>query len=292
MIRKITVVALLSLLSLVAHAEPGTLLWRISRPGTERVSYLLGTHHIAPVAMIDSISGLRHALAEVDAVYGEIAADKLMSAESQALILAAAKAPADSTLTDLFTAAQLARIDSIIGLPGATQYMAQMKPALIETQLTVVLTQQACPEFDPMRPFDVELMRMAAADGKPVRDLETVESQIEVLFGAPISAQAESLAAQLDDLDSAAKSVRDLSQAYLDTDLDLLYSTMLESASYADTAQWERLVAARNRAWLSKLDEALSAEKILIAVGAGHLPGDDGLISLLRRAGYTVMPVQ
>ena len=36
----------------------------------------------------------------------------------------------------------------------------------------------------------------------------------------------------------------------------------------------------------------LPTASVLIAVGAGHLPGDKGLISLLRKEGYTVTPVE
>lgn len=292
MIRRIFTAVLLTIVSLAAYAAPRTLLWRISQPGSPHVSYLLGTHHIAPVVMIDSIHGLREALAGVDAVYGEIAADKLLSPRAQQLMLAAAQAPADSTLTDLLTAAQLARIDSLTGLPGASRFMAQMKPAMIETQLTLSLTRQACPQFDPMNSFDVEVMRIASSGGKPVRDLETIESQIDLLLGTPVAFQAESLKALLDDPDGASASVGELSEAYLAGDLDRLYQAMLASRTYAEIAQWERMVSDRNRAWADILVTVLPAENILIAVGAGHLPGDDGMIELLRRAGFTVEPVQ
>ena len=48
----------------------------------------------------------------------------------------------------------------------------------------------------------------------------------------------------------------------------------------------------RNRNWVKKLETLLPMEKLVIAVGAGHLPGDKGLINLLRKAGYKVEPVR
>jgi uncharacterized protein YbaP (TraB family) len=48
----------------------------------------------------------------------------------------------------------------------------------------------------------------------------------------------------------------------------------------------------RNRNWVAKLKELLPEKTLLIAVGAGHLPGDQGVINLLRKAGYTVTPIE
>ena len=48
----------------------------------------------------------------------------------------------------------------------------------------------------------------------------------------------------------------------------------------------------RNQKWVEKLDGLLPGRSMLVAVGAGHLPGKKGVINLLREAGYTVTPVQ
>lgn len=291
MIRRILTAIILVISTYAAFAEPGTLLWRISRPGSDHTSYLLGTHHVAPGAMIDSISGLRSAIASADAVYGEISAEKLLSPRAQQLMLLAAQAPADSTLATLLTPAQLVRIDSVMGMPGASAMLATMKPAMTETQLALVLTRRACPDFDPMHSFDIEVMGIASESGIPVRDLETVESQIDILLGNPVSEQAESLRELLDNLDTASASMAELAEAYRATDLDRLYSAMTATRTDAEERRWEQLVAARNRAWVDKLLPVLDSESVLIAVGAGHLPGPDGLIKLLRRAGFTVTPL-
>ena len=46
-----------------------------------------------------------------------------------------------------------------------------------------------------------------------------------------------------------------------------------------------------NRNWVKKLNELLPAKSLLIAVGAGHLPGSQGVIELLKKEGYKVEPV-
>jgi uncharacterized protein YbaP (TraB family) len=52
------------------------------------------------------------------------------------------------------------------------------------------------------------------------------------------------------------------------------------------------LLANRNRTWISIMESAMKQGTQIFAVGAGHLPGKDGVINLLRQAGYTVTPVK
>jgi uncharacterized protein YbaP (TraB family) len=47
----------------------------------------------------------------------------------------------------------------------------------------------------------------------------------------------------------------------------------------------------RNKNWVNQLKDILKKENVFIAVGCGHLVGDKGLISLLKKEGYTVKPL-
>jgi uncharacterized protein len=51
------------------------------------------------------------------------------------------------------------------------------------------------------------------------------------------------------------------------------------------------LLNQRNRNWIPIMGEMMLAQPTFFAVGAGHLGGDQGVVSLLRKAGYTVEPV-
>jgi uncharacterized protein YbaP (TraB family) len=48
----------------------------------------------------------------------------------------------------------------------------------------------------------------------------------------------------------------------------------------------------RNHNWVEKLKTIMPKSSVVVAVGAGHLPGEQGVINLLRKAGYTVTPVE
>jgi len=51
------------------------------------------------------------------------------------------------------------------------------------------------------------------------------------------------------------------------------------------------LVYSRNRRWMQSLQFVLRTKPTLIAVGAGHLPGEQGMLTLLKKAGFTLKPV-
>jgi uncharacterized protein len=52
------------------------------------------------------------------------------------------------------------------------------------------------------------------------------------------------------------------------------------------------LLINRNKNWIPVMEKNMLQSGTFFAVGAGHLPGDDGVISLLRKSGYKVVPVE
>jgi len=74
-------------------------------------------------------------------------------------------------------------------------------------------------------------------------------------------------------------------------DLERLYAVMTDATTGDSAEQMERLIYSRNRRWAEKLTHIMPERASLVCVGAGHLPGDQGLLQLLRNAGYTVTPV-
>ena len=79
-------------------------------------------------------------------------------------------------------------------------------------------------------------------------------------------------------------------EMYLSDDLEKLYTKNL---SFIPNEVYEQKMGAeRNNRWLRKIEDILKDRTCLIAVGAMHLPGDKGLIALLRAKGYNVQPAR
>lgn len=286
------VFSLVALLTIVfaGHAE---LLWKVEGNGVKKPSYLFGTHHIAPLAVLDSVQGFQKAFDEVDHVYGEVVMSELMSQEGQQLLLQAMMAPSDSTLSKLLSPAQLDSVSTALStfvMPGATAQMFEaFKPAMLKIQLAAAMSKAAFPDFDIQQQLDGTIQANAAAVGKAVGGLETIQSQIDVLTGDPLQAQAEDLMEMLSDIEKGQEQAQKLASVYRKGDLDALLQLMSEDEDTKDAL--DALIFDRNRAWVKEMGEQLPEGGYMYVVGAGHLPGGQGVIELLRKAGYTVSPM-
>lgn len=285
---------IISVLLLGYSSAEAQLLWKISGNGLEKPSYIFGTHHMAPVSVLDSVPGFKEALASVDKVYGEMVMADAMSPESQQMMMMAAIAPQDSTLTAVLSPAAIDSLNNILAKYLGPQMTAAalnpMKPAMVSTLLAAAQTQSAFPQYNAAQQLDGEIQSRAAAIGKEVGGLETMADQCQALFGGSILAQANDLMQAMRNDEIAIDVVKQLAGAYLAGDLQAMLDIMENPATGFNDEQADRMLNRRNADWMRVLAGMLPAMSILIAVGAGHLPGDKGLISLLRREGYTVEP--
>ena len=87
-----------------------------------------------------------------------------------------------------------------------------------------------------------------------------------------------------------AKSI-ELSKAYLNHDINKILDLMLVMED-EDAGAAERMIYSRNDNWVKQLSEEMPGESIMVVVGAGHLPGDRGVIAGLTKAGFTVTPIK
>jgi len=288
------IVSLACLLTGFAWMANAQLLWKVSGNGLKAPSYIFGTHHVAPPSVVDSVPGLSEALANADIVYGEMDMSGDMSA-MQGAVMRNALSPADSTLTRIYTNAQLDSINIVLkeymGAGADVRMMETMKPAMLTTLITMMQTQKVMPGFSPEQQIDRIVQMRALKDGKEVRGFETAGEQALMLLGEPIADQAEQLMDVVRRNDDAEESARELAKAYLAGDLAKLQS-MMEEEREGMGGMAERLIYQRNEKWAETLAAQLAEGSLFIAVGAGHLPGDRGLLELLKAKGYTVEGVK
>lgn len=292
---KKTIFSLL-LLIVTAVSVNAQLLWKISGNGLEKPSYLFGTHHIAPVSVIDSVPGMNDAIANVDKIYGEMIMSEATAPQSQQVMMSYAMAPQDSLLTTVLAPAQLDSLNTMLkrymGPMGSANQFAQLKPAMLSTLLALMQSQTIFPNFNPQQQLDGEIQKRGAAIGKEIGGFETIQDQCNALFGSSIIEQAESLMDMVRHDDQSAGMAKKLAQAYLSGDLNAMLALMEDPANGASEEWTERMINRRNANWMRVMAGLLPTASVLIAVGAGHLPGEEGLISLLRKNGYSVDPVK
>lgn len=267
------------------------LLWKIEINGCN--SYVFGTHHFAPIDMIDSIPGLDRCMNEVDVMYGELDMAKMLDMESMMAIQQGMMAPSDSTLSVVLSKENYAKLDSVWQIYTGGQMpllmIDMLKPMAVMSQLEGMIVTNDLGQN--MQNIDIEMQQRAKKLGKRVVGLETLAQQMRMLMGAPIIEQAVELTSFIDEIENNKNKILQLTDAYKIGDFHKLASLVSE-ANIEDPKTTEKMIYRRNEQWVSTLVPLLGKERVLIVVGAGHLPGERGLLNLLQNKGYNVTPVR
>ena len=292
--KRLSLILAVLLLAVAAQAQ---LLWKVSGNGLGRPSYIFGTHHMAPATMIDQIKGMDQAISACDVVVGEVEKDSLTSPEVQARMAQDMIAPLDSTLNKLLTTEEYSIVEKVFnkyfGAMGVKlSQMKNLKPSAISTQMQAMQALKYFPSFDATNLIDVAVQTRANDAGRPSVGLESVQEQIDLLFNGPLMEQAKGLVESCKQDEFFQVQSAALVDAYMAQDLDKILTVMTDATMGGSDEAMDALIYNRNRAWVVKLIEMMPERACLVCVGAGHLPGDQGLIQLLRNEGYTVEPIQ
>lgn len=292
--KRLSLILAVLLLAVAAQAQ---LLWKVSGNGLGRPSYIFGTHHMAPATMIDQIKGMDEAISGCDIVVGEVEKDSLMSPEVQARMAQNMIAPLDSTLDKLLTPDDYRIVEKVFdkyfGAMGVKlSQMKSLKPSAISTQMQAMQALKYFPNFDATNLIDVAVQQRANDAGRPSVGLESVQEQIDLLFNGPLTEQAKGLVESCKQDEFFQVQSAALVDAYMSQNLDKIFTVMTDATMGGSEEAMDALIYNRNRAWTAKLVEMMPERACLVCVGAGHLPGDQGLIQLLRNEGFTVEPVQ
>ena len=208
-------------------------------------------------------------------------------------------APPDSTIDKLLTKEEYQLVDSVVNsyFMGMVtlETLSKLKPVALSGQLGVMQMKKYFPEQLGLNDvIDVAVQAAGRELGKRIGGLETIEMQINMLYGTPLDVQAQELVNFCRMDNDIINFSKELCDAYHAQDLDTLEKLLLLEGIGEDEMTneiIEKLAYERNRRWMNTITETIPRESMLVAVGAGHLVGKDGLIELLRRDGYTVEPV-
>ena len=280
------------------------LLYKISGNGLDAPSYIVGTYHLAPASFVDSIPGARAALDAVGQVCGEIGMAEMNSPEGTKKVMAAMMLPDGKSLKDVLSPEEFAKLDAYmtdvmgVGLsnPMIAAQLGKMTPMAISTQLQLLQYMKMTPGFNPNALIDSYFQTAAAKMGKPVLGLETIDFQISVLYkGRSIDRQTVQLMCMIDNKEYELMMMKSLTDAYFSQNMEkLLEITEEKLGNKCDSTpeEDEALIYGRNADWAVKMPAIMEGKSTLFVVGAAHMPGERGVLELLRKSGYTVEAVR
>jgi uncharacterized protein YbaP (TraB family) len=273
-----------------AFSSNAQLLWKVSGNGLQKPSYLFGTHHIADQTICDGIKGFNDAYNSVEHLYGEVDTDKMNGIGTQLKAMSRMKLPDGQTLSSLYTEEQLKVIDEFVTavMGVGVKSFDNFKPAMLSSSLQVFIAMKLYPEYDATKAIDSHMQTRAKKDKKVVKGLETIDFQLDLLYNEPIEKQAADLLEMAEKSKESEESIIKLTELYRQQDLKGLWDLMLEDT---EPEEMEDLLFKRNRNWVAQMKEIMPSASAMFVVGAGHLPGEHGVIRLLENEGYKLEPV-
>lgn len=270
-------------------ASNNTLLWRISGKGLAKPSYLFGTMHLLCGDDIALSENLISAIKSSDNVYLELDMDNMfeMLGAMQHMNM-----KGDTTLADLLTKEEYKKVkqyfeENSVMLPFSM--LESFKPMLAASMIAEQESKTTC---DNMVAMEQLIMQEAKEYDKKILGLETMDFQLSIFDKIPYKQQAQQLYQMIiHSKDSSDKNeMTELTNAYRSQQLEKM-EEMTKKEDMGIKNFTEILLYKRNEAWARKLQNLLPGKSLVVAVGAGHLPGKRGVINLLRQAGYKVEPV-
>lgn len=281
-----------------ATVNTSALLWRIEREGV-RPSYLLGTIHLTDdrvttfsPRLTSIIDGVEKVALEIDDVSPE-AAQNAMAKVPELTLLAGGK-----RLDRLLSREHYDRVRKVLARAGVPEAAVRLFKPWVAMMIMSLSDCERRAAAGGAPVLDAKIAAAARERGKPVVGLETIESQLRAMASVPDDQQLDMLrvsAAFAHRIDDA---VETLLRMYAARNIGAAWPLQLELAEKAGVdrrqlAGFEKLVVIdRNHKMAKAALPLLAGGSALIAVGALHLPGDEGLVALLRQAGYTLTPLE
>jgi len=282
-------VVLLYLLSFSVQAneitsEDRALFWSVHKQG-KPAGYLLGTIHSEDPRVLDFSTDFLEKLKENNVFAMELVPDMAALAR----------------LTELMNYPDGKSLESVIG----QQRFAALVSAMSVYELPVNLINRMKPWAAMMTLstpppetgffMDLSISLRASGSGMETIGLETIEQQLSFLQDMPMQMQLDLLDQAISEYGQVKQAHDEMVDAYLKDDLRVLQSLSDEQLTSVSGEAGDYFMAfgirARNLRMAESLWPFLETSKVFIAVGALHLPGEDGLINLLRRRGYELKPL-
>jgi uncharacterized protein YbaP (TraB family) len=262
-----------------------TLLWKISGNGLSRSSYLYGTMHVLCAGDATVSDSLKLAIKYADQIYFELDMDNMGEMLGAMKFL---RMNDGKKLSELLTREEYARVESYFkqhSVPLPLAMMNRFKPYFISSLIGEQM--MSCDQKNGMEEL---IMRESKQYKKEIKGLETTEFQASIFDSIPYEKQAKDLVSYIDSIDSYKQVTMEMVEVYRQQNLERMDSLMHKSDPGMDEYM-DILLYGRNRHWVEQMPAIMKGKCILFAVGAGHLPGEQGVINLLRKKGYKVTPM-
>jgi uncharacterized protein YbaP (TraB family) len=260
-----------------------SLLWKISGNGLKKPSYLYGTMHVSNRVAYYLSEQFFTALKSVDVVGLETnPGEWLRNMEETGELnqLNQFRGP-EYYSKDFYRSAFAVSFPEKKMLQGILGYDPDIIDGLLYRQ------NRSKENFEENTYIDLFIFQTASKLNKQLISLEDfAQSEIQARLSA--LPDEDTGGAEENSYKDHYSGMQRIEDAYRDGNLDMLDS-LSRSSSSKNTQLY--LIENRNVFFVNTIDSVLKTKSLFSGVGAAHLPGDNGVIELLRKRGYTVEAV-
>ena len=184
---------------------------------------------------------------------------------------------------------EIAEASALVGVPlaGFDSY----RPWL--ASLTLAQMGSEAQGFDGDAGVEQVLEGLAGEAGKQLRYFETGAEQMELLASIPEPVQIEMLVQTAEQMLDDPQMLDRMVAEWAEGDVTELAAFFAEDEVFGEGPVFEIMLKGRNENWAGQIEELLEDEAgvFFVAVGAGHLVGEDSVQALLRARGHEVVRV-
>jgi uncharacterized protein YbaP (TraB family) len=259
-----------------------SLLWEISGNGLSHPSYLFGTVHIIPKKHFFTGENLIKKLEKSELLVMEVKdiSNILESLSALSEIYADSGQIADYVSSDLYDSL-LSFVDTAKNL-SKEQFeatMSNLSPLGLYAFLGIEMKGNESTEG-----YELYFMDLAYDFDLDLAGLETINDQLQAFQSMSYEDVIRMLI-----LSESDASMDELYALYKEQNLDALLKHTMDDESMKNAE--DDLLTKRNKNWIPKIENLIKENRCFIAVGAAHLPGNNGVIKLLRNEGYEIKAI-
>ncbi len=279
-----------------ATANPKLFLWEFKRPASPQqpaaTVYVAGSVHVLKESLYPLHNAYTQAFACADTMAVEVDLNQYPAAQLQAQTLKHVTLPEGTTLDSLLSAPlrrKVAAEASRMGIP--IEALAGLKPAFVMQQILVYhLTTLGYSPAHGVEQYFQDMRASHTPAPSQVAQLESLDQQLRLLFDQPLDLQVALLEETLLQLEELDELLAELVAAWLQGDEDAFLQMFLEQSGKSamlDSFNLQ-LLDQRNTGMAEKIGKYLDrGGRYFVLIGAAHLVGEQGVIALLQRAGYS-----
>lgn len=268
------------------NQNQNSLLWEISGNELQNPSYLFGTFHMIPKKDYFFTKLMKEKFNDCSILVLEI--DINIPLKTQIDLVKKMFIPDNKTIEDYLNEDEYKRfsayiLDSLKLKESKLKRYIRLKPFF---SMALILKDK----IGKVKMYEKKLNRLAKKNKMKLTELETIDFQMSIIEKISIEDQVSMIFkdGESNNFNLLAE-FYELLEVYEEQNVFKLYELMKEEEDFAFFEK--EFVIDRNENWIPKIENLIREQSAFIAIGAGHLAGEKGVINLLKNKGYVVNPV-